>query len=213
MQDFDTIIFDMYGVILKESKGNFIPYTFSHFDVTEHERLKRQFREEQLFTKAGNGEISSENFLSRLGFKDTDFHMKDYIENHLSLDSGFIPFAEKYYTGYEFVLLSNDVSEWSKYITNYYKLDKYFKNKIVSGDVQCRKPDEEIFRITLSRIKKQAVRCIFIDNSVANLRVAESIGLTPILFNRDNENYDGIIINSFPELDSLIEQGKYKKCK
>ena len=95
MQDFDTIIFDMYGVILKESKGNFIPYTFSHFDVTEHERLKRQFREEQLFTKAGNGEISSENFLSRLGFKDTDFHMKDYIENHLSLDSGFIPFAEK----------------------------------------------------------------------------------------------------------------------
>ena len=213
MQDFDTIIFDMYGVILKESKGNFIPYTCSHFDVTEHERLKRQFREEQLFTKAGNGEISSENFLSRLGFKDTDFHMKDYIENHLSLDSGFIPFAEKYYTGYEFVLLSNDVSEWSRYITNYYKLDKYFKNKIVSGDVQCRKPDEEIFRITLSRIKKQAVRCIFIDNSVANLRVAESIGLTPILFNRDNENYDGIIINSFPELDSLIEQGKYKKCK
>ena len=111
------------------------------------------------------------------------------------------------------MLLSNDVSEWSKYITNYYKLDKYFKNKIVSGDVQCRKPDEEIFRITLSRIKKQAVRCIFIDNSVANLRVAESIGLTPILFNRDNENYDGIIINSFPELDSLIEQGQYKKCK
>lgn len=43
-----TILFDMYGVILEESKGNFIPYTFRHFNRTEHERLTRQFREEQL---------------------------------------------------------------------------------------------------------------------------------------------------------------------
>ena len=27
-----TLIFDMYGVILKERTGNFIPYTFEHFE-------------------------------------------------------------------------------------------------------------------------------------------------------------------------------------
>ena len=132
--------------------------------------------------------------------------MKDYIENHLLLDDGFVPFAEKYYSAYDFVLLSNDVSEWSKHITSYYKLDKYFRDKIVSGDVKCRKPDEEIFRITLSKIKKQPEQCIFIDNSVANLKAAERVGITPILFNRDNVDYDGTTVNTFQELEALINR-------
>ena len=42
----------MYGVILEESKGNFIPYTFTHFNNSEHERLIRQFKEDQLFIRA-----------------------------------------------------------------------------------------------------------------------------------------------------------------
>ncbi len=64
------LLLDMYGVIIKESKGYFIPYTYEHFDTKEHDRLTRAFREECLFTKAGNGEISSDEFLSRLGYPD-----------------------------------------------------------------------------------------------------------------------------------------------
>ena len=52
--------------------------------------------------------------------------MKDYICNYLTLDDGFIAFAEKYYRNYDFVLLSNDVSEWSSFITEHYELEKYF---------------------------------------------------------------------------------------
>ena len=166
-----VLLFDMYGVILKESKGKFIPYTFSYFDEKEHDRLIRQLKEEQLFTKAGNGEFSSNTFLSMLGYDNPEFHMKNYIENYLTLDEGFIPFAEKYYKDYDFVLLSNDVSEWSLYITEYYQLNKYFKYKIVSGDVKCRKPERKIYEITLERIKKRALECYFIDNSVKNLDV------------------------------------------
>ena len=64
-----TILFDMYGVILKESKGNFVPYTLNYFPDQEHERLIRQFKEEQLFTKAGNGLISSDDFLLKIIWK------------------------------------------------------------------------------------------------------------------------------------------------
>ena len=96
MQGINTILIDMYGVILEESKGSFIPYTFQHFPETEHERLTRQFRVEKLFTKAGLGELDSDTFLGLLGFQDVQFHMKDYIENYLTLDAGFVPFAEKY---------------------------------------------------------------------------------------------------------------------
>ena len=201
-----TILFDMYGVILEESKGNFIPYTFQHFGQEEHERLLRQFKQEQLFTKAGNGEITSNTFLTMLGYDNPEYHMRNYIENYLTLDNAFIPFAEKYQTQYEFVLLSNDVSEWSSYITDYYRLNQYFKDKIVSGDVKCRKPDKKIYKLALEKIQRAPSECYFIDNSVQNLKVAEELGISPILFNRDNEEYTGVIINSFEELENILRR-------
>lgn len=205
MQEITTILFDMYGVILEESKGRFMPYTFAYFNETEHERLTKQFKEEQLFTKAGNGEITSDTFLSMLGYENPQYHMKDYIENYLTLDSGFIRFAEKYYEKYDFVLLSNDVSEWSSYITEYYQLNKYFKHKIVSGDVKCRKPDKRIYEIALEKSGKNSAECVFIDNSVKNLEVADDLGIRTILYNRDHEEYEGIIVNSFEELAKMLE--------
>lgn len=205
MYKITTLLFDMYGVILEESKGNFIPYTFSYFDRTKHEKLKKQFKEDQLFTKAGNGEITSDDFLSMLGYENPQFHMKNYIEKYLTLDSGFISFAEKFYTKYDFVLLSNDVSEWSSYITEFYQLDKYFSHKIVSGNVKCRKPEKKIYELTLEKIGKGSSECIFIDNSVKNLEVAADLGIQTILYNRDNEEYNGIIVNTFEELAKILE--------
>ena len=208
MQNISTILLDMYGVIIEESKGNFIPYTYEHFNEIEHERLTKQFRQEQLFTKAGNGEISSDMFLTLLGYENPQYHMENYLKNHLTLDSAFIPFAEKYNKSVDFVLLSNDVSEWSAFITDYYKLDKYFKDKIVSGDVKCRKPDKRIFEIALERINKKPSECIFVDNSVANLNVSKEIGICPVLFNRDNVEYTGITVNTFEELADILNNFK-----
>ena len=199
-----TILFDMYGVILKESKGFFIPYTFTRFAESEHERLTKQFREENLFTKAGNGELSSDEFLARLGYKDPHFHMVDYLENYLTLDEGFLPFAEQYASRYDFVLLSNDVSEWSAFITRHYGLDRFFTRKIVSGDVKCRKPDRKIYEIALEATGKMPGECLFVDNSVKNLQAAAELGIEPVLFNRDQESYSGTVVNSFAELASLI---------
>ena len=202
--DKKTILLDMYGVILEESKGNFIPYTYQHFDESEYERLTRQFRQEKLFTRAANGEMTSDEFLSRLGFENPQFHMRDYIDHYLTLDPGFIPFAEKYSGKYDFVLLSNDVSEWSAYITEHHGLDRYFSRKIVSGDVKCRKPDREIFEAALSETGRKPEECCFVDNSVKNLLTAAELGIEPILFNRDHEDYSGRVVNSFPELAEML---------
>jgi len=119
----------MYGVIIKESKGYFIPYTFEHFDKKEYNRLTRAFREECLFTKAGNGELSSDEFLSLLGYPDPAETMRDYLTNFLTFDQEFLWFAEHNYQQYDFVLFSNDVKEWSKYLFELYGLQKYFKPK------------------------------------------------------------------------------------
>jgi len=199
-----TIIFDMYGVIIKESKGNFIPYTYNHFPASEHERITNQFRTNKLFTKAGNGELTSDEFLSMLGFSDPIFHMRDYIKNHLTMDEGFYSFADRRRDKYNFVLLSNDVSDWSKYITEYYNLNGYFSKKIVSADVNCRKPESKIYEIALKRIGIPASACVFIDNSVDNLLAANKFGIVTILFNRDGEEYDGKTVYSFDELARIL---------
>ena len=205
MKKITTLIFDMYGVIIEESKGNFIPYTYNYFDESEYERITKQFRVEKLFGKAGNGELSSDEFLAILGFENPQFHMRDYIENHLTLDAGFLPFAEKFADKYEFVLLSNDVSEWSAYITEYHGLDKYFRHKIVSGDVKCRKPDKRIYEITLEQIGKKPEECLFIDNTGKNLTVAQEMGIMTVMFDRDKEAYTGTKVTTFEELARIIE--------
>lgn len=54
MEKKHILLIDLYGVIIKESKGFFIPYTYAHFEPKEHDRLTKAFREDHLFTKAGN---------------------------------------------------------------------------------------------------------------------------------------------------------------
>ena len=200
-----TLIFDMYGVILKERTGNFIPYTLEHFDKVEHERIKDLIENQKLFTKAGLGELSSAEFLSLLGYKDVEYHMKNYIENYLSFDSSFTTFAEKHHKNYDFILLSTDVSEWSKYITQHYELDKYFKHKIVSGDVHCRKPDKRIYEIALTAAQRKPNECLFVDDNVANILSAKDLGIKSVLFNRFQEQYEGCQVNSFEELDKVLQ--------
>lgn len=204
MNKITTILFDMYGVIIEQSKGKFIPYTFKSFDESQHERLNKQFREDKLFLKAGNGEIDSDTFLSLLGFDDPRYHMKNYIENYLTLDPGFKPFAEEFCRIYDFVLVSNDVAAWSEYLTEYHDLNRYFKEKIVSGEVKCRKPDRKIYELALEKAGKAPEECIFIDNKVENLEVAQELGIQPILFNRDGEEYGGTIVNTFEELAKIL---------
>lgn len=195
-----VLLLDMYGVIIKESKGNFVPYTLKHFEKNEHARIIQAIREEQMFTKAGNGLLSSDDFLRYLGFKNPEETMRDYLENYLTLDEQFVPFAEKVGKEMDMVLLSNDVWEWSEYLTHYHQLEAYFQDKIISGRVHMRKPDERIFAYALERTGRSPADCIFVDNSVKNLQAARKVGMEAILFNRDGEVYDGVTVNNFEEL-------------
>lgn len=199
------LLLDMYGVIIKESKGYFIPYTFEHFDKNEHGRLTRAFREEDLFTKAGNGELSSDEFLSLLGYSNPTETMRDYLTNFLTLDQEFLRFAECNYKQYDFVLLSNDVKEWSKYLFELHGLQKYFKESIISGEIHMRKPENRIFVYAVERLQCNSQECIFVDNSVQNLNAAQEAGINTVLFNRDNEVYSGNSVNNFQELDGLLK--------
>ena len=200
-----VLLIDMYGVVIKESKGFFIPYTYQHFDSMEYDRITKAFKEEKCFTKAQLGSLTNDEFLRYLGFPDPQATMEDYLMNYLTLDEQFGAFAEEYSKSLDFCLLSNDVREWSEYLTAYHHLDLFFKEKIVSGEVYMRKPDRQIFIYALDRLECEPGECIFVDNSVKNLLTAEESGIQTILFNRDGEDYDGRVVNDFIELGKMLE--------
>lgn len=193
-----TLIFDMYGVIIEESKGNFTPYVYSRFPLTD-----RTFYRE-LYIKASKGVIDSDEFFRTLGFNDPADAKKDYIENHLTLDNGFKQFADSFRDKYDLALLSNDVLAWSEYIRSYHDIDRYFREAVISANTGYRKPDIRIYETALRRLGVPACDCIFIDNSVQNLVSAQIAGMDTILFNRDNEEYDGKVVCSFDELAHML---------
>lgn len=194
----------MYGVILEQSNGCLMKYALDNVKSAGQEQILGTVDEYELFSKANLGVISSNEIFNLLGFDNAEYHMKRYIENYLTLDKGFIPFAEKIKDKYDLVLLSNDVSEWSRYTTEFYGLNKYFKYKSVSAEMKCRKPDFKIFDLTLEMLGKRPAECIFVDNRTRNLLAAEEVGISPILFDRDGEHYYGVTVNSFEELYQLI---------
>ena len=53
---------------------------------------------------------------------------------------------------------------------------------ITEADVQLLKPDPRIYAVLLERIERPAAECLFIDDSEANIAVAEELGFQTIRF-------------------------------
>ncbi|MDP4119726.1 MAG: HAD family phosphatase [Bacillota bacterium] len=192
-----TIVFDMYGVIMKDPKGGLVPFINRTFPNLKDEDVYKYW------IKAGTGEMTALDFWRNLGFKNPEEAEKIYLET-IEIDEDFYKVADKLKSHYNLALLSNDVAEWSSFIRKKYNLNQYFDISIVSGEVHLRKPNPEIFSLLLQKLNKQPNDCIYIDDRRTNLEIAHKMGLNTILFNSRNMPYDGKIVNSFSELYQLL---------
>jgi len=55
-----------------------------------------------------------------------------------------------------------------------------FDTVVLSGEVGLRKPEPEIFRLSLDRLGVTADKCVFIDDMAHNLEAARVLGLTTV---------------------------------
>ena len=70
--------------------------------------------------------------------------------------------------------------------------------------MKIQKPDERIFLLTIEKLGVNAKDCIYIDDRTGNLNAAKKVGMHTILLNSRNESYEGVSVNSFEELASII---------
>jgi putative hydrolase of the HAD superfamily len=141
------------------------------------------------------GEIAEVDFLARLGeglepllghrpelhrFRQTYFSAlhpnQPMIELMRELKAG----------GKRMAMLTNNVREWEPLWRPMLPVDEIFETVVDSGFVGCRKPEAQIYELTLERIGLPAEACLFVDDLLPNCEGAEAAGMTAVHF-QDNE--------------------------
>jgi len=103
--------------------------------------------------------------------------------------------------------LSNDVSEWSRKLRQRFGLDRYFQRFVISGDVGARKPDPAIYQFLLDQAGIGPSEAIFVDDRLRNVKAADAMGITSILFNptpQETQGHEYRIVRNFAEHLSFL---------
>ena len=89
--------------------------------------------------------------------------------------------------GYRMAMLTNNVREWEPLWRTMLPVDEIFETVVDSGFVGCRKPEAQIYELTLERIGMPAAKsCLFVDDLPHNCEGARKAGMSAVHF-RDNE--------------------------
>ena len=193
-----AIILDMYGVIVKQTGDDFVPYVQQTFPNLKPEEIRKPW------DKANIGELTSLEIWAAVGFQgDLERTEKNYLDT-IELNDGFLDFIKAAKMKYKLAILSNDSSRWSNYLREKFNINQYFDVISISGDLKIRKPDERIFRLTTEQLAVNAEECLYLDDRRGYLGAAKKVGMNTVLFNSRNVPYEGDMVNSFEELMKRI---------
>ena len=194
----EAIILDMYGVIVKQTGDDFVPYVQQTFPNLKPEEIRKPW------DKANIGEWTSLELWAAVGFQgDLEKIEKGYLDT-IELNDGLLEFIKAVRMKYKLAIISNDSSRWSKYLREKFNIDQYFDVISISGDLKIRKPDERIFRLTIEKLAVKAEECLYIDDRRGYLEAAKRVGMNAILLNSRNVPYEGDVVNNFEELMNKV---------
>jgi putative hydrolase of the HAD superfamily len=101
--------------------------------------------------------------------------------------------------GYRMALLTNNVREWEPLWRSMLPVDEIFEVIVDSAHVGTRKPEPEIFELTLERLGEAAAsECIFVDDTDVHCEAARKLGMTAVHF-ESNEQAIGEIEEALSE--------------
>jgi len=141
------------------------------------------------------GEISEDEFIehltdgleSILGHRPHLHHFRHMFFDALDPNEQMIELMRELKArGLTMALLTNNVREWEPLWRPMLPIDEIFETVVDSAFVGCRKPEAQIYELTLERIGMPAEACLFIDDIATNCEGAEALGMNAIHF-RDNE--------------------------
>jgi epoxide hydrolase-like predicted phosphatase len=90
--------------------------------------------------------------------------------------------------GYRMALLTNNVREWEPLWRGMLPVDEIFEVIVDSAVVGFRKPEPEIYELTLARLGgTRAAECLFVDDVEDNVAAARGMGMAAIHFRSNDQ--------------------------
>lgn len=145
-----------------------------------------------LFIKLMEGKLSEDGYIKKfLEITKWDISIEDFknvVRKVLKKKiPGTIDILRELKKHYKLVLLSDNVREWVEYILKVNKDLEIFDYKFFSYELESIKEDNITFVKVLDKIKAKPEEVFFIDDSLENIKSAESIGITGVQFTTAEE--------------------------
>jgi epoxide hydrolase-like predicted phosphatase len=141
------------------------------------------------------GRMTEADFLSGLDRELTatlgrEVHMHDFGERYfgyLEPNERLIDYMRDLRDrGFKLAICTNNVREWEHRWRAMLPVDEIFDVVVDSAFVGARKPDPEIYRVTLERLDVPAGAALFVDDIEINCNAARELGIQSVWF-RSNE--------------------------
>ncbi len=87
-----------------------------------------------------------------------------------------------YNPNFRVVALTNWSAETFPFALERYDFLGWFEGVVMSGEEKCKKPDPKIYNTLLDRFDMKPEDCIFIDDSLRNIKGGEELGINGIHF-------------------------------
>lgn len=184
---YEAIIFDMGNVILE-----YVPdYFLSHFTTDEAicTVLKETIFYHPQWLDLDQGVISETEFYEALKLRlpeslhDLGFEVLNCWHDHFDENLEMLNVVkELHQKGYRLILCSNVALSFYQYKERVAAF-KYFEDFVLSSEIKVIKPDLGIFEHLLKTHDLDPSACYFIDDSLANVQAAQSMGIDGYWYN------------------------------
>ena len=196
-----TVISDFGGVLTTPLVQSFaavqdetgIPFEDLGKAMTEIERVDG----EHPLYELEKGQLTEEDFLAKLantlepalGHRPELHRFREIYFDALHPNQPMIDLMrEARQGGHRMALLTNNVREWEPLWRSLLPVDEIFELVVDSGFVGCRKPDREIYDLTLERLGGTDPReCLFIDDTDVNCRAAQELGMSAVHYRHNDQ--------------------------
>src|SRR3989344_7591064 len=180
-----VVIFDVGGVLYKQSYKGYMFRAFVHFSKKFHldkNAVEQACRSSEHMVMSGKE--TTQTFLLAVSRKlGTNIPLDEFVrilKDERHLDSRMLQLVLRLKKTHSVIVLSDDMRESSRTIKK--QLRPYFHRMYFSCDVGIQKPSSRIFRHVCNDLGVKPQDCLFIDDKQENVASAQKAGMHAVQF-------------------------------
>ena len=181
MKSIQLIAFDLFGVVI--SDGHLV--TNGLLPLLPHLTKAAVKPHYDAYTR---GKITEAAFWEGIGVA-MDSPIRQHFLDSFVLDAELTQVVTALQGRYRLGILSNLGAEWGEILDARFDFRARFEPRIISGEVQCQKPEPAIYQVLLRASGIAGENIAFIDDRRENLAVAHEFGMTTIHYQREPDQH------------------------